>query len=116
MTKARARRITSYVFAAAVWVPLAVLLSACATPSPVAEVAASEAALAAAGRVVLACYAQPRCNAAAPKAEIKTQFDITDDALTAAQRFADAGGLPDLTAAAASLAALQMLVVQLPQN
>lgn len=116
MTRARARSITSRSFSAALVASFVAWLAACTTPSPAAEVAASEAALAATGRVILACYAQPRCNAAAPKQQIRQQFDITDDALSAAQRFADSGGVPDLTAAAASLAALQMLVVQLPQN
>jgi hypothetical protein len=99
---------------------LALALPACAassTPPPAAPVAAVsgiEAALAAAGHAVLACYTVPACSAAAPKAQIRTAYDNAYSAVTAAQSTADAGGSPDLTAATAAMTTLQNLIAQLP--
>ena len=80
----------------------------------VATVSASEASLAAAGRVVLACYSVPACAAVAPKPAIKLAYDSAYTAVTSAQTTADAGGSPDMTAATAALSALQGLITQLP--
>jgi hypothetical protein len=97
-------------------VVLALALGACAnTAKPsVATVSALEAALAAAGRGVLACYALPACAAYAPKPTIKVAYDSAYTAVTAAQTAADAGGTPDLTAATAAIATLQGLITSLP--
>jgi hypothetical protein len=119
MTIIRARRTMSYALIAAVWVPFTVWLAACSTTAPqssVAAVTASEAALAAAGRVILACYGVPRCAAVAPKAQIKSAYDAAYAAVTNAQTVADAGGSPDLTATTAAMSALQGLVAQLPPS
>jgi hypothetical protein len=117
MTIRRIRRITSLGLVAAIWIPLA-LLAACVsptTPKPaVAPVSAAEATLAAAGRVILACYAVPACSAIAPKPKIKADYDTAYSAVTAAQTVADAGGSPDMTAASAALALLQADVAPLP--
>lgn len=94
--------------------PLA--FAACASKSPVADVVAAEAALAASGRIVIACYAVPACNTVAPKDKIKLAFDTAYDAVTAAQATADAGGSPSMTAASAALAALQDIVTKLPKT
>lgn len=56
----------------------------------------------------------PRCNAAAPKPQIRAAYDLAYDSLTRAQTIADAGGTPDMVASASALSALQALVVQLP--
>lgn len=90
------------------------ILAACATPTPRSTVAASQVALTAAGRVVLACYSVPSCAATAPKAQIRAAYDRAYDAVVAAQAVADAGGTPSMTAAAAAIATLQGLVTQLP--
>lgn len=91
-------------------------LAACATATPTTRstVAASQVALTAAGRVVLACYSVPSCALAAPKAQIRAAYDQAYDAVTAAQAVADAGGTPSMTAAAAAMTQLQRLVAQLP--
>jgi hypothetical protein len=118
MTISRARRITSYGLTTLLWAMFAGLLVSCSQPGPrpaAASVSASEAALAAAGRVVLACYTVPRCSAAAPKAQIKAAYDSAYISVTQAQTIADAGGSPDLTATTAAMSVLQALVVQLPQ-
>lgn len=83
-------------------------------PAPIVSVSASEAALAAAGRVVLACYSVPACAAVAPKPAIKVAYDNAYGAVTAAQAVADSGGSPDLTASTAALVVLQGLVAKLP--
>lgn len=96
---------------------LVLALTACAsnpTKPAVASVSAAEAALAAAGRVILGCYAVPACAAVAPKATIKGHYDAAYTAVTAAQGLADAGGSPDMTATAAALSLLQGDVAQLP--
>jgi hypothetical protein len=93
-------------------------LAACAstpTPTPaVAGVSAAEAALAAAGRVILACYTVPSCAAVAPKPTIKADYDAAYNAIVAAQVVADAGGSPDMTAATAAMTLLQGAIAQLP--
>lgn len=116
-----ARRHTSIGFTAVLWGAFAVWLAGCAPPtttpasSPaVSGVSASEASLAAAGHVVLACYAVPACAAVAPKPAIKAAYDKAYSAVTQAQTVADAGGSPDLTATTAALSVLQGLVTQLP--
>lgn len=121
MTIIHARRAGSIIFAAVIFGSLAVLLAACPggpsqspAQSSVAAVSASEAALAAAGRVVLACYSVPKCSAVAPKPQIKAAYDSAYTAVTNAQTVADAGGTPDMTAATAAMSALQGLVAQLP--
>ena len=116
MTIRRLRRITSISLIACVWVPFAALLAGCSSTTPqssVAAVSASEAALAAAGRTILVCYAVPRCATAAPKVQIRTAYDQAYTAATTAQAIADAGGTPDLTATTAAMSALQALVAQL---
>jgi hypothetical protein len=94
-----------------------ILLSACSSKpgTPVAAVSASEAALAAAGRTVLACYTVPACSAVAPKAQIKAAYDSAYAAVTQAQTVADGGGSPDLTASTAAMTSLQAIVAQLPK-
>lgn len=98
------------------------MLAGCATtpagtpPDTRAPVTAVQAALTAAGQVVLACYSVPACSKAAPKAQIKTAYDAAYDAVVQAQAVADSGGSPDMTATAATLAVLQGLVAQLPQT
>lgn len=116
MTIIHARRFASYGFTAAIWGALLVFLVACSgtSQSSVAAVSASEAALAAAGRVVLACYTVPKCAAVAPKPQIKAAYDSAYTAVTNAQTVADGGGTPDMTAATAAMSALQGLVAQLP--
>jgi hypothetical protein len=118
MTIVRARRITSLALASAIWSVFTLYLAGCSpAPKPaVASVAASEAALAAAGRVILACYTVPSCLAVAPKAKIKAAYDSAYTAVTQAQTVADAGGSPDLTATTAAMTALQGIVAQLPQT
>jgi len=92
-------------------------LAACAaTPTPRSTVTASQVALTAAGRVVLACYSLPNCAAVAPKAQIRTAYDQAYAALVAAQATADAGGTPSMTAAAAAMATLQGLIAPLPTS
>jgi hypothetical protein len=87
------------------------------SPTPaVPDVVASEASLAAAGKVVLACYALPACAAQAPKAQIKLAYDAAYSAVTQAQTAADAGGSPNMTAAAAAVASLAQIVAQLPKT
>lgn len=112
------RRYTSIGFAVALGGALVICLAGCgATPAPqpsVAAVSASEAALAAAGRVVMGCYAVPACAAVAPKAKIRAAYDTAYTAVTQAQKVADAGGSPDMTAATAAMSELQGLVAQLP--
>jgi len=83
-------------------------------PPPVTPVVAAEAALAAAGHIVLGCYAVPACVAVAPKPAIKKAYDAAYNAVTAAQTVADAGGSPDMTAATAAMSGLQSLIDQLP--
>lgn len=86
-------------------------------PSPVASllnVVASEAALSAAGRAVLACYAVPACARVAPKPQLKAAYDQAYTLVVAAQASVDAGGTPDMTAATAAMAALEALVARLP--
>jgi hypothetical protein len=119
MTIRRIRRITSLGLVAAIWIPLALLAACVSTPTPapkpaVAPVSAAEATLAAAGRVILACYAVPACSAVAPKPKIKADYDAAYSAVTAAQTVADAGGSPEMTAASAALALLQADVAPLP--
>lgn len=84
------------------------------TSSSKATVSASEAALAAAGHVIVSCYAVPACHTAAPVAQIKAAYDTAYNAVIAAQASADAGGTPDMTTTTAALGALQALVVALP--
>lgn len=92
-------------------------LAACAAPpSSRSTVAASQVALTAAGRVVLACYSLPSCSSVAPKAQIRTAYDQAYTALVAAQATADAGGTPSMTAAAAAMATLQGLIAPLPTS
>ena len=119
MTINRARRITSVAASAILWAGLAVWIAACSATAPqssIAAVSASEAALAAAGRAVLACYTVPRCATVAPKAQIKGAYDAAYTAVTQAQTVADAGGTPDMTASTAAMSALQGLVAQLPPS
>lgn len=119
MTLRRARRITSLFATFLLSGSLAALLilSGCSTTqSSVAAVSASEAALAAAGKTILVCYGVPRCNAAAPKAQIRAAYDLAYDSVTRAQAIADSGGTPDMIASASALSALQALVVQLPPS
>jgi hypothetical protein len=116
MTIIHARRAASYGLATIIWGALVVLLAGCQSQSSVAAVSASEAALAAAGRVVLACYSVPKCSAVAPKPQIKSAYDSAYSAVTQAQTVADAGGSPDMTAATAAMSALQRLVAQLPPS
>ena len=87
-------------------------------PTPVAVVGGVQTGLAAAGHVVLACYAVPACEVKAVplKPQIKAAYDAAYSAVTAAQSEADAGGSPDMTAATAALSALQGLVAQLPKT
>jgi hypothetical protein len=121
MTLRRARSLTSRGFVVLILGSFAVYLVACSpgtTPSqsPIAAVVASEAALAAAGRAVLACYSVPRCASVAPKTAIKAAYDGAYAAVTSAQAIADSGGSPDMTATAGAMAALQGLVAQLPKT
>ncbi len=100
---------------------IALLVSGCSSTATtqqktVAGVSASQASLTAAGKVVLACYSVPKCNAAAPKAQITKAFDTAYDAVVAAQKAADAGGTPDTTAETAAMAALQDLIAKLPTS
>ena len=98
----------------------AVLALAACSPAgqqtAIASVAASQASLTAAGRVILACYALPQCAAVAPKPQIKTAFDAAYIAVTSAQAVADKGGVPDMTAVASTLEGLQALVLSLPKT
>jgi hypothetical protein len=117
MTIVKARRFTSYGLSSILWAGLVIWLAGCATsapPPPRAAVSAAEATLAAAGRVILSCYAVPACAAAAPKATIRKDYDAAYTALTSAQAVADAGGSPDMTAATAALSLLQADVSTLP--
>jgi hypothetical protein len=118
MTISHLRQFISYGFTTALWGALAVLLAGCGgtSQSAVATVSASEAALAAAGRVVLACYSVPRCASVAPKPQIKSAYDAAYAAVTQAQSVADAGGTPNMAATTAAMSALQGLVSQLPQT
>lgn len=119
-TIVQVRRATSYGFATVIWVGFALWMTGCAPSAPsvvgssVAPVSASEAALAAAGRAVLACYSVPKCAAVAPKPQIKVAYDKAYTAVTSAQALADAGATPDMTATAAAMSVLQGLVAQLP--
>ena len=102
---------------------LAMALAGCAAKNTsVATVSASEAALAASGKVALAYMQLPPCGGPATlcaqptvKRDIKAAFDRASDAVTAAQAVADAGGTPDMTAASAALVALQDIVTGLPK-
>lgn len=118
MTILHGRCAMSCGLSAAIWGALLLFLTACSgtQQSSVAAVSASEAALAAAGRVVLACYTVPKCAAVAPKPQIKAAYDSAYTAVTNAQTVADGGGTPDMTAATAAMSALQGLVAQLPQT
>jgi hypothetical protein len=119
MTIIQARSYMSRGFSAVILASFALWLAACSQPGPrpaAASVSASEAALAAAGRAVLACYTVPRCSAAAPKAQIKAAYDSAYISVTQAQTIADAGGSPDLTATTAAMSVLQGLVAQLPSQ
>lgn len=81
-----------------------------------ANVSATQASLAASGRIILACYTVPHCNAVAPKAKIKAAYGEAYTAVTAAQASADAGETPNMTASTAAMQALQGLVNQLPPS
>lgn len=115
------RRCTSRGFALLLCGALAAWLAGCA-PKPgvpagnatAASVSASEAALAAAGRVIVACYSVPACGAVAPKPTIKAAYDAAYASVTQAQGIADAGGTPDMTASVAAMSALQALIARLP--
>lgn len=101
-------------------IALLLILAACATTTPkeraLATVSASQASLTATGRLILACYSVPRCGSAAPKAQIKRAYNDAYVAVTEAQKTADAGGSPDMTATTAAMSALQGLVNNLPQS
>jgi hypothetical protein len=97
---------------------LAAFLAGCSgggQQTAIASVSASQASLAAAGRVVLACYAEASCAAVAPKPQIKVAFDAAYLTVTQAQTAADSGGTPDMNAVTTSLQTLQALVATLPK-
>lgn len=121
----RVRSYTSRGFVVLLWGALAVWLAGCGAPAEpeasapaprpaVAAVSASQATLAAAGRVVMACYAVPACAAVAPKAKIRSAYDAAYDAVVAAQAVADTGATPDMSATTAAMVVLRRLVTQLP--
>ena len=101
----------------------AVLVAGCAKQSPVATVSATEAALAASGKVAVAYMQQPPCTGsngplcsdAELKAKIKLAFNAAYDSAAEAQAVADAGGTPNMTALNAAMAALQNLLANLPK-
>jgi hypothetical protein len=105
---------------------LALGLAACGTSQQtnIANVSASEAALAGSGHAALA-YLQlpvctgtngPICSNPTIKAQIKLAYDQAYSAVTAAQTVADSGGNPDMTAATAALTALQNVLLNLPKT
>lgn len=87
-----------------------------------ATVSASQASLAASGKVAMAYLHLPVCPVSAPvcgtpsiRNQIKVAFDQATDALNAAQATADAGGTPDMVAATTALKTLQELLAVVKQ-
>ena len=94
-------------------VPVGNLEPGAPAPTTSASVAEMQAALTAAGRAILACYAAPDCAASVPRASIRAAFDRAYQAVTDAQAQVAAGGSPSLAVAEAALSELQSL---LPAN